>query len=238
MTPTLELYGSIDMWTLTGLVFSYLQGLGSMRNSRHSLSFWPAGTVKKLPIKSCTLIPYKATMSYCNLQKLDPIFRFSSEDIPIFSSKGFSAKKTQVLWEEGSRHTQRGTKQKNLQLLWSLSTAFVSTSARWDELQCIVQVVDTYNANAGARELHPAHNHCTRSTDDEEVRSQKPWRLLFPHNQYMRIRSELDSNANPLSSIRSRSKSHLSPTTTTCAFLSRRVPGWKSFWGFVLSQLR
>ncbi len=54
-------------------------------------------------------------------------------------------------------------------------------SARWDELQCIVKVVHTYNANAGARELHPAHNHCTRSTDDEEVRSQKPWRLLFPH---------------------------------------------------------
>ncbi len=35
-------------------------------------------------------------------------------------------------------------------------------SARWDELQCIVKVVDTYDANAGARELHPAHNHCTR----------------------------------------------------------------------------
>ncbi len=48
---------------------------------------------------------------------------------------------------------------------------------------------------------------------------------LFPHNQYMRRRSELDSNANPISSIRSRSKSHLSPTTTTCAFLSPRVPG-------------
>jgi hypothetical protein len=80
-------------------------------------------------------------------------------------------------------------------------------SARWDALQCIVKVVDTYNANAGAGELHPAHNHCTRSTDDEEVRSQKPWRLLFPHNQYMRRRSEVDSNANPLSSIRSRSKS-------------------------------
>jgi hypothetical protein len=111
------------------------------------------------------------------------------------------------------------------------------SSARWDELQCIVKVVDTYDANAGARELHPAHNHCTRSTDDEEDRSQKPWRLLFPHNQYMRRRSEVDSNANPLSSIRSRSKSHLSPTTTTCAFLSRSVAGWKSFWGFVLSQL-
>jgi hypothetical protein len=66
-------------------------------------------------------------------------------------------------------------------------------SARWDELQCIVKVVDTYNANVGARELHPAHNHCTRSTDEEEVRSQKPWRLLFPHKPVhkKKVRSEL-----------------------------------------------
>ncbi len=53
-------------------------------------------------------------------------------------------------------------------------------SARWDELQCIVKVVDTYNANGGARELRPAHNHCTRSTDDEEVPFAKTLAIALP----------------------------------------------------------
>jgi hypothetical protein len=56
-------YGSIDMWTLwqswCPVTFSDPWSppcKGSKKNSHHSFSLWPRGTVEKLPIKSCTFI--------------------------------------------------------------------------------------------------------------------------------------------------------------------------------------
>jgi hypothetical protein len=136
-TLTCELWHEWCSVTFSALWSHHCEG--SEKNSRHSFSLWPPGTAETLPFKSCIFYHIEATMRYCVLNRMCPIFRFDSEDT---RSTFFGKRPTSTVRRRQKTDTQRGTNKKayNCRDLW-VQPLFLS-SGLWEELRCIAKVVD------------------------------------------------------------------------------------------------